>query len=171
MADELDLGIIDLTTVAAPDIRVKMKCADDTTAIYRVPGNAPSGLMIEMLVLLREVDKVDPEDIELVADLRIQLQEKVDELFTLRNADYAIGDIKLGDEELAFLVHGLFQRYYDSAPPAEGDEGGDRPTGEEEQAETPSSTSTPPRRRSGQPSRPRSPQARAPSPSSTSSPT
>jgi hypothetical protein len=177
MSDRANLGIIDLTKVAAPDIRVKLKRADDSEAIYRVPGNAPSGLLVEILVLFREVDGVDGEDGDLMVDLRSQLQEKMDELFALRNADYEDGEIRLGDEELAYLIAGLFQRYY-NAEPSEDPEGGDRPTEETEEApaaekpEAESSPSTPQRRRSGQRSRARpGGKASRASRSSTSSPT
>jgi hypothetical protein len=179
MSDRPDLGIIDLTKVAAPDIRVKLKRADDTEQIYRVPGNAPSGLMVEMMVLLREVDNADEDDLDLIASLREQIQEKVDDLFALRNAEYEDRDIVLNDDELATLMAGLFTRYYNSE---EGPEGGDRPTEEEpeaaapeapesEAAPSPSTPSTPRRKRSGQRSRRSSPAAKSPSRSSTSSPT
>lgn len=164
MADRADLGIIDLTKVAAPDIRTKLKRADDSEAIYRLPGNAPSGLMIELMVLLREIDGADSEDLDVIADLRLQVQEKIDELFCLRNKDYEDGEVKLNDEELATLVAGLFQRYYNA------EEDGDRPT--EPETETSSSEdSTPPRPRREPRSRKSSPARKAPRRSSTSSPT
>lgn len=153
MADRADLGIIDLTKVAAPDIRTKLRRADDTDVIYRLPGNAPSGLMIELMVLLREIDAADSEDLDLIADLRNQVQEKIDSLFALRNKDYVEGDVELNDEELATLVAGLFQRYYNQ-------EDGDRPT-EPETETSNSEDSTPPRPRS-EPRSPRSSRARKP---------
>lgn len=163
MAASPDLGLIDLTKVASPDIRVKLRHADDTDAVYRLPGNAPSGLMIELMVLLREIDAADNDDLELVADLRGQLQEKVDDLFAIRNKDYAEGDVRLDDEELAALISGLFQRYYNA------EESGARPT--EPETEPEEEPSTPPRPRSARRS-PQSSRARkAPSRSSTSSPT
>jgi len=165
MAERSDLGIIDLTKVAAPDIRVKLRRADDTDVTYRIPGNAPSGLMVELMVLLREIDGAENEDIELIAELRAQVQEKLDELFALRNKDYSEGDVKLGDEELAALVAGLFSRYYNAEEP---EEGGERPT-EEPTEEAEPEASTP---RSARRSRPSSATARkARSRSSTSSPT
>lgn len=167
MADRADLGIIDLTKVAAPDIRVKLRGADDKDTIYRIPGNAPSGLMVEMMVLLREIDAADGEDLELISDLRNQVQEKVDDLFCLRNADYQAGDVELGDEELAALVSGLFQRYYNVSD----EEGGDRPTEPQEAEEEQPSTSTPPRPRSAPRSPRRSPARKTRSRSSTSSQT
>jgi hypothetical protein len=164
MADRSDLGIIDLTKVAAPDIRVKLRRADDTDVTYRIPGNAPSGLMIELMVLLREIDGAENEDIETIADLRAQVQGKLDELFTLRNKDYIDGDVRLGDEELAALVAGLFSRYYNTEEP---EEGGERPTEEPTEAEPEPTTP-----RSARRSRPSSAAARkARSRSSTSSPT
>jgi hypothetical protein len=137
MAERADLGIIDLTKVAAPDIRVKLRRSDDTDAIYRIPGNAPSGLMVELMVLLREVDQAENDDLDLIADLRVQIQEKIDDLFMLRNKDYEDGEIKLNDEELATLVAGLFSRYYNT----DVEESGDRPTeSETEEAATADST-------------------------------
>lgn len=167
MADRADLGIIDLTKVAAPDIRVKLKRADDSDSIYRIPGNAPSGLMVELMVLLREVDGADAEDLELIADLREQIQEKIDDLFALRNKDYEDGEVKLNDEELAALVSGLFRRYYDAEVSEEGSERptkseSESPKEEDDEASTP--RSAPRSRRSS-----RAPKKR--SRSSTSSPT
>lgn len=171
MAEQADLGVIDLTKVAAPDIRVKTRRADDSVETWRIPGNAPSGLMVELMVLLREVDQSPDDDIELIADLRAQIQEKVDELFALRNKDYEDGDVKLGDEELGTLVAGLFQRYYGGNESG----GGDRPTVPEEEPEAaeeePSTSATPPRPRSERRSRASSRSRKAPSRSSTSSPT
>ena len=138
MADELDLGLIDLTMVARPDLRVKVRRADDTEQIYRIPGSAPSGLIVELMVLLREIDRADAEDIELIADLRAQVQEKVDELFALRNSEYEPGEIRLGDEELSALVRGMFERYYRAEEP----EGGDRPTEPEPEAEVEESSAS-----------------------------
>jgi len=167
MSERADLGVIDLTKVAAPDIPVKTRRADDSEARWRLPGNAPSGLMVELMVLLREVDQAPDDDLELIADLRAQIQEKVDELFALRNKDYQDGDVKLNDEELGTLVAGLFKRYYDGNEP-EG-EGGGRPT--EEEPPSASTSATPQRQRSERRSRGSSRQRKAPSRSSTSSPT
>ncbi len=80
------------------------------------------------------------------------MQEKVDDLFALRDSQYADGDVKLSDEELGMLVTSMFQRYYGSNIDAEPDEGGDRPTEPEAEAEAEPdkpSASTPPRPRSG----------------------
>lgn len=178
MADAADQGMIDLTAVSRPDIRVKLTTADGKSEIRRIPGNAPSGLLIDMMVLLREIDKQEPDDLEAIASLRDELQEKVDDLFAMRDPDYADGDVKLSDEEMGMLVASMFQRYYDRAKPdgdGEGGEGdGDRPTeaAEEPEAE-PKSASTPARQRSAARSPRRSSAAkRKPrSRSSTSSPT
>lgn len=166
MTDHADLGIIDLTAVSAPDIRVRLRCADDSVEEYRIPGNAPSGILVDLMVLLREVDAAEADDLGLIADLRSQIQEKSDDLFLLRNSTYEPGDVKLSDPELGALVAGMFRQYYGVDA-----EGGDRPTVPEEEPETPAAT--PPKPRSGQRSGKSSRAARAParSRSSTSSPT
>lgn len=150
-AKPTDAGLIDLTAVSRPDIRVKLSTADGKSEIRRIPGNAPSGLLIDMMVLLREIDKQEPDDLEAIAALRDELQEKVDDLFAMRDPDYADGDVKLSDEEMGMLVASMFQQYYDRATesPDEDDEGdGDRPTEAAEEEEPPKSASTPPRQRS-----------------------
>jgi hypothetical protein len=161
---------IDLDKVVATPIPVKVG-----SETYKLPGDAPSELLLRIIVLVDEVEKAGrgeglegdtPEEIaeagiHVMLAKRQDLNAAIEELFSIEQ-EIDEGEIELSDPQIAALVQALFSRYY----PGTGEEGGARPTGE---------NSTPPKPKSAQRSRrnsrgakPKAPRASASSASSPS---
>lgn len=148
--------LIDLDAVMQPDLRVRLGGVD-----YRLPGDAPSEVLLRISVLADELAKQSTSanfDPEQLLGVRTELGEAVEELFRIRQPE--LDSLSLSDTQIAQLMEALFAHYF-----PKDEEGGDRPT----------PARTPPKPRSSRPSARSSTASggrkRTQSRSSTSSPT
>lgn len=147
--------IADLDKVVASDIHVKF--ADKK---WKLPGDAPSELLLRITLLTEELEQaIEARNAEDMLALREEISENVEELFRLRNPSLPEGTIRMSDGQVGELVAKLFAHYYgaaiEDAASEEDNEGGDRPTEDQEPETTPSSASEKP-----SPRRPRAPRKR-----------
>lgn len=174
MADN-NTGMLDLTAIARPDLRVKAKVSGDREKVYRFPGDPPSGPLLRLVVLLQELESCelehdDIEELQKAEAISEEIGEVLDDLLGRRNADYEPGEFRPAQPELVTLIGWLFAQYRPEAGP---EEDGDRPTEPEEEPDQPEEepSSTPPRQRSERRSRATTPRKPRASRSSTSSST
>jgi hypothetical protein len=130
MAGE-SIGIIDLDAVLKPDIKVKL---DGTE--WRLPGDPPTEILLNIVVLSEEMEKaVDADDSDRMLEIRRELTDAVEDLFSMRQEIPEGFGAGLVDAQISELVSKLFAHYYPGM-------GGDRPT-PEPAAEEPPETARP----------------------------
>lgn len=116
--------LLDLDAVARPDKTVELEQAGRKVR-YRLPGDPPSGLVVRMDVLNRELTRAqDDKDAEAAQELSEQLREIVLELFQLRQPDLDMGFIdSLSYDQLGAVFYftlGLYQQVEPDPPKPQG---------------------------------------------------
>lgn len=105
--------LLDLDAVARPDKTVELQGQR-----YRLPGDPPSGLVVRMDMLNRELDRArEDADPERSGDLSEQLRELVLEIFQLRQPDLTLDFIDaLSYDQLGAVFYFTLGLYVQAEP-------------------------------------------------------